>query len=148
MKKRILIIDDDKQLNQINQKILLASGFVSELHITLNGREALEYLTVRMEKKYPLPDIIILDLRMPVMDGFEFIDQLRKLDYPNRYRTELVVFTSSSSPKDKQKMLEKGIKHYLNKPYLLRGLTDIVKNSRIDQLDMSLYKNGFKLPMP
>jgi len=142
MKKRILIIDNDKQLNQINQKILLSSGFVKELHITQNGKEALEYLMARMEKGYPLPDIIILDVHLPVMNGFEFIDEFKKIDYPSLYRTELVVFTGSGNPKDKQKATERGVKHYLNKPYLLRGLTDIVKNHQINQVDMSVYKNG------
>jgi CheY-like chemotaxis protein len=143
MKKRILIIDDDKQLNQINQKVLLASGFVSELHITLNGREALTYLTTRIEKDYPLPDFIILDLHMPVMDGFSFIEEFRKLNCPNLYRTEIVVFTSSSSQKDRQRVMSQDVKHFLSKPYLLRGLTDIVKNPRINQHEVSLYKTGF-----
>ena len=126
MKKRILIVDDDKLLNKINEKVLVAAGMVKELHVALNGMEALEYLRVRINRNYPLPEIIITDLHMPVMDGFEFLDRYAELDFPGKGNIEIVVFTSSSSPKDKQKASERGIKNYLNKPYLLRGLNAIL----------------------
>lgn len=126
MKQRILLIDDDKQLNQINQKILVSAGIVNELHIVTNGREALLYLKSRIEKGYPLPDIIILDLYMPVMSGFEFLDAFHEADFPGKSKIEIVVFTGSSNPKDKEKAIQKGIRHYLAKPYLLRGLKDVI----------------------
>jgi CheY-like chemotaxis protein len=131
MKKRLLIIDDDKLLNKINEKVLHSSGIVKELHITCNGKEALEYLQLRAEKNYPLPHVIILDLQMPVLNGFEFIDAFQKLDIPGKADIELVVFTSSSNPSDKQRALSKGIKNYLAKPYLLRGLSDIISRLKI-----------------
>jgi CheY-like chemotaxis protein len=126
MKKRILIIDDDKLLNKINEKVLVAAGVVIELHIALNGQQAVDYLENRLSKNYPLPDLIVLDLHMPVMDGFGFIDAFNKMTFHGKSKIELVVFTSSSSPKDKQKAMAAGIRHYLNKPYLLRGLVDIM----------------------
>lgn len=126
MKKRILIIDDDKQLNQINQKVLVSSGLVSELHFAENGKEGLEYLFSRIEKGYPLPDIIIIDLIMPGMNGFEFIDTFNELEFHGKYKITLVVFTGSSNPNDKRRAVSKGIRHYLEKPYLLRGLNDVI----------------------
>jgi CheY-like chemotaxis protein len=150
MKKRLLIIDNDKQLNKINEKILHMSGMVKELHITCNGREALEYLVSRVQKDYPLPDIIVLDIEMPVLNGFEFIDEFNQLDFPGKSNIELVIFTSSSNPRDKQKASLKGIKHYLSKPYLLRGLSDIIFRLDIEQSD--LYHNrkpfGLERSMP
>jgi CheY-like chemotaxis protein len=127
MKKRILIIDDDLFLNKINEKVLNAAGIVSELHIVKNGQEALDYLALRLEKKYQLPEIIVLDLHMPLIDGFQFMDEFQKLDFPGRSRIELVVFTSSSSPKDKQRATDLGVRNYISKPYLLRGLTDVIR---------------------
>lgn len=139
MKKRILIVDDDQQLNKINEKILTAAGIVSELHIALNGKEAMEYLWARADKNYPLPDLIILDLDMPVMNGFQFIDEFQRSDFPGKSAIEIVVFTSSSNPRDKQKAFSKGIKYYLSKPYLLRGLNDIILTLKAEQAD--LYSN-------
>jgi CheY-like chemotaxis protein len=126
MKKRVLIIDDDKQLNLINQKILTASGMVSELHIVNNGKEGLEYLSTRSKKSYPLPDIIVLDLHMPVMDGFQFIDAYNALTFPGKYKIEIVVFSGTTSQKDRQTVFAKGIKHFLDKPYILLGLKQII----------------------
>jgi CheY-like chemotaxis protein len=133
MKKRILIIDDDKLLNAINEKVLLTAGITNELHFAANGLQAIEYLTNRIEKGYPLPDIIILDLHMPVMNGFTFIDQFQHMDFPGKSNIQIVVFTASSNPKDKQKAMAMGIENYINKPYLLRGLTEIVTRTRITQ---------------
>ena len=126
MKKRVLIIDDDSQLNKINEKILDSSGLISELHISRNGKEGLEYLKSRAEKQYPLPHLIILDLDMPVLNGFGFIEAFQELDLPGKSGIELIVFTSSNSTKDRQKVVDKGIKHYIEKPYLLRPLRDII----------------------
>lgn len=145
MKKRILIIDDDEQLNKINEKILLSSGLVSELHITRNGKDALDYLSTRIEKGYALPHIIITDLDMPVVDGFEFIDAFHRLDFSGKSAMELVVFTGSSNPKDRQKALARGIRHYIPKPYLLRPLRDIVAHMRIEDTDLFDNRKMFGL---
>lgn len=139
MRKRVLIIDDDPQLNKINEKILDSSGLVSELHISLNGKEGLEYLKARAEKNYPLPHLIILDLDMPVLNGLQFIDAFHNLNIPGKNNIELVIFTSSNSAKDRQKVLEKGVRHYIEKPYLLRPLRDII--SRMHSDDSNVFDN-------
>lgn len=145
MKKRILIIDDDEQLNKINEKILLSSGVVSELHFAHNGKEALDYLRTRVEKGYLLPHIIITDLDMPVINGFQFIDAFHHLDFAGKRNIELVVFTASSSPKDRIKATAKGIRHYIEKPYLLRPLRDIIAHMRIEDTDLFDNRKMFGL---
>jgi CheY-like chemotaxis protein len=135
MKKRLLIVDPDRQLNKINEKVLQSSGIVSELHIVCNGREALDYICSRIEKGYPLPDVIIFELEMPVMTGFQFVDEFRKLAFPGKANVELVVFSSSSSPRHREMLTSSGIKHFLSKPYLLRGLRDVISHMRADESD-------------
>jgi CheY-like chemotaxis protein len=134
MKKRVLIIDDDQQLNMINERVLKSSGLVNELHIVTDGNQALNYIVSRAERKYLLPDIIIVDLYMPVMSGFDFIDQFRALNLSDESRIQLVVFTSSSNPKDIQRARALGIKHYFNKPYLLRSLSGMICQSSVSVL--------------
>ncbi len=145
MQKRVLIIDDDEQLNKINEKILDSSGLVSEVHICRNGKDALDYLKLRVEKKYTLPHLIILDLAMPVMNGFAFIEAFNDWDFPAKAHIELVVFTGSSNPRDKQKAMGLGIKHYIPKPYLLRPLRDIVAHMHINQADVFNNQRSFGL---
>lgn len=144
MKKRILIVDHDKQLNKINEKVLHSAGIVSELHIANNGKEALDYLSSRIEKQYPLPHVIIFDLDMPVMDGFKFLEKFQSLDFPGKSAIELVVFTSSSNPKDKQKISSRGIKHYISKPYLLRGLNDILLHMKVKPDIYGKHRYGYE----
>lgn len=139
MKKRILIIDDDIMLNKINEKVLVAAGIVSELHVTNNGVEGMNYLQHRIDKSYSLPEIIILDLDMPLMNGFEFIEGFQKLQFPGKSAIEIVVFTGSSNPKDKQKATALGIRHYINKPYLVRGLIDVI--TRMETEEVNIYSN-------
>lgn len=147
MKKRILIVDADKQLNKINEKVLHSAGIVSELHIANNGKEALDYLSSRIEKQYPLPHIIIFDIDLPIMDGFKFLDRFQGLDFPGKSNIELVVFTSSSNPKDKQKIGSRGIKHYISKPYLLRGLNDILLHMKVSPDIYGKYRHGYETIM-
>jgi CheY-like chemotaxis protein len=142
MKKRILIIDNDEALNKINEKVLKAAGIVSELHIVKNGLEAISYLNARESRGYPLPEIIVLDLYLPVMNGFQFLDEFQKSDLPGKAQIEIVIFTSSSNPKDKQKIMSMGIRHYLNKPYILRGLTDVIYNLRTNAVNIYSNQNS------
>ncbi len=133
MKARVLIVDNDTQLNMINEKILLSSGVVSEVHVARNGLEALQYLMMREERGYPLPTVIVMEILLPGMNGFEFADAFSRLPVCGKHRIELVAFTSSSNPKDREKAMAKGFRHFLNKPYLLRGLRDVIANMRSDK---------------
>jgi CheY-like chemotaxis protein len=133
MKKKLLIIDNDRHLNIVNEKVLLSSGIVNDLHIVYNGKDALEYLKSRAEDHAALPDIIVFDLQMPIVNGFDFIDQFAMLEIPGKDNMELVVFTASSKFSDRQRAISKGIKHYLDKPYLLGGLRDILSQLHIKQ---------------
>lgn len=148
MKKRVLIIDGDEQLNKINEKILHSSGIVSELHITASAKEAIEYLTSRLEKNYPLPHVIIFDLQLPVADGFQFLDAFDSLDFHGKSQIALVVFTASSNPNHKLRALSKGIKYYISKPYLLRGLRDVIAQLHTDKLDAYKQNRLGIEPMP
>lgn len=127
MKKRILLVDDDALLNKINKEILFKAGLASELNIATNGRQAVDYLKEQIASNSMLPDLIILDLDMPVMNGFAFIDEFNNLDFPGKGNIEIVVFSDSSSPADKHRVFARGIRNFIDKPYLLRGLTDLLR---------------------
>jgi CheY-like chemotaxis protein len=141
MKKSILIIDNDQLLNKINKRILIAAGIVNELHIVANGKDALDHLRTRLIKNKPMPDMIILDLHLPVMNGFHFLNEFQTFDFAGKNNIELVVFTSSNSLADRQKAFAKGIKHYLHKPYLLRAIINIINMQNQNSSDFTVRED-------
>jgi len=116
MKKNILLVDDDKIFNFLSEKNITALGLANEIHFAENGKEALEILQLYKEGKVQMPDIIFLDLDMPLMNGFEFIRAFRDLDIPNKHLITIVILTSSADPLDVAKSKELGIRYYINKP--------------------------------
>jgi CheY-like chemotaxis protein len=139
MKNNILIIDNDQLLNKINEKVLRAANIAEEVFVTQNGQEAIELLRKRSIRNLRMPDMIILDLHLPVMNGFDFLDEFHKTGFAEKNKIELIVFTSSSNPNDRKKAFEKGVKHYLSKPYLLRNLAQIIHTTATAPM---LVRNG------
>ncbi len=115
-KKNVLLVDDDQIFNLLNQKTLQMLGIVGEIHIARNGSEALELINQYYIGSRALPEVILLDLNMPIMDGFGFIEAFHRLNIPNIEKTLIIVVTSSDNPNDLRRAKELGITNYLTKP--------------------------------
>ena len=124
----MLLIDDDKICNFITEATLNRLGIAEEIHAVLNGKEALEYINRVLAGDRLLPDIIFLDLNMPLMNGFQFIESFRKLDFPKKDKVKIVVLTSSENPEDIVRVKTMGIDHYLTKPINEAKFLEILKN--------------------
>jgi CheY-like chemotaxis protein len=73
----VLLVDDDKIFNLLSRKTLGNMDFIEEIHTALNGKEAIDLINDYFQGSKTLPDIILLDLNMPIMDGFGFIEALK-----------------------------------------------------------------------
>lgn len=104
-KASILIVEDDTDLNSAYEMILTSSGY--DVTTAYNGKEALE--TLRQSGD---PDIIFLDLRMPVMDGIEF---LKHYDAPSHEDTTIIVFSNYDAKKEVDEAYELGADRYVLK---------------------------------
>jgi two-component system, OmpR family, response regulator VicR len=102
-KNKILIVEDEKSLAKILQHELDKNGF--ETGMAGNGKEALDMLAKNHF------DLILLDLMMPVMSGFQVLDELSK----NQDQTPVIVTTNLGQEEDKQKASAMGAKEYLVK---------------------------------
>ncbi len=116
MKKKILLVDDDNVAHFINRRILEVSGLAEHISTANNGEEAIRYITHTYESKQSVPDIIFLDLNMPVMNGFKFIEKLRTLAHIPQEKIKIIVLSSSSHERDKEMAFQLGITDYLSKP--------------------------------
>lgn len=126
MKKRILLVDDDEMLHFVYNKVFSAAGILSDLRCAGNGKAAIDFLKEQVLTNAALPEIILLDIDMPVMNGFEFIEQFGQWNFPEKENIHIVVFTSSLNPKDKERALGMGVKYFLTKPYILEGIREII----------------------
>jgi CheY-like chemotaxis protein len=114
LKKDILVVDDDSIANFLIERIVQSTGLAGNISKALNGREALSYLKPNGGTKKP--QVILLDLNMPLMNGFEFIKAYRELDIEGKDDILIILVTSSDNPSDIQQAKELGIKYYLTKP--------------------------------
>jgi CheY-like chemotaxis protein len=113
-----LLIDDNDLDNFINQKMMESTHFSKHIHISINGEVALDFINdlIASENK-PYPDIMFVDLNMPIMDGFEFIEKFKKIKNEKLMESKIVILTSSINQEDRIKA-EKIDCHitFINKP--------------------------------
>jgi CheY-like chemotaxis protein len=113
MKKKlecILLIDDDEPTNYYNSLIIEEIGCADQVRIAQSGKKALEYLAnsaraTKQGESCPAPDLIFLDINMPAMNGWEFLERYRKLKN-HETRPVMVMLTTSLFPEDVLKAKE------------------------------------------
>jgi CheY-like chemotaxis protein len=113
--KTILLVEDDYLDTMNAQRVLSKLNSNHVLHTAYNGREALAMLRGEgVPKISPLPDIILLDLNMPRMNGVEFLQELRKDD--NLRHIKVFITTTSGEEYDRHSVNSLGISGYIVKP--------------------------------
>ena len=115
--KFTLLIDDNEIDNYINKQIIKTTNFSEEIIVHQSAQEGLEFLKSLLDKKADLPDIIFLDIMMPVMDGFEFLLEFEKLSGQIKDKCKVIMLSSSESFKDLNRAnSNKFVYKFLNKP--------------------------------
>jgi CheY-like chemotaxis protein len=133
-----LLVDDDDVCLFIHRRVLEMSGYCSSSRPARNGKFALEILNDAAAGFIPVPDIILLDLQMPQMNGIAFLEAFQRLDYPKKSSIAIVLLTSSVSETEKEYAMSLGASKYLTKPLTLEALNAVVH---------SLYGNESPLPV-
>lgn len=104
--RRFMLIDDDEIFNFLNQRILELSGTAGKIQIFTAARKALAWLQENeTSAAESWPEIILLDIRMPGMDGFEFLEQFAQLPAGLLKGIKVFMLTSSIDERDKSKSL-------------------------------------------
>ncbi|HEX8547245.1 MAG TPA: response regulator [Cytophagaceae bacterium] len=121
--ENILIIDDDPIHNYICKKAIHKMDCCKAVHFESNGLLGINYLKNLIEKEKPLPEIILLDVYMPVLDGFGFIERFNKLNANKEY-SPYIAFISASEKSKEHKRFDQKTK-FISKPIDTLKLEDL-----------------------
>jgi len=120
--KTCLRIDDNYIDNFVTRKILESGNFVENIVVRQSPGDAIEALRIGAVT----PDVIFLDIRMPMMTGFEFLEEYDKLSIANKQDIKIYMLSSSLDPTDMQKsVVNKYISNYIHKPITHKALDDL-----------------------
>lgn len=134
----ILLIEDNRMDIELTLDAFRERRLNNEIHVAPGGQEGLDYLLGHGEfadrDKFPLPDLILLDLKMPVIDGHEVLRQIKQ--FPVLKRIPVVVLSSSKEEGDRALTYDSGANSYLVKPVSFDGFLEVVH--QIDSYWLSL----------
>jgi CheY-like chemotaxis protein len=115
--QRVLLIDDNDIDNFINERMITTTSFAQTVVVKSTAEAALEYLRKNKEAADLLPQVIFLDLNMPVMDGFGFLNEYEALPDTVKKFSKIIVLSSSISPEDiNRASTNQYVVKYINKP--------------------------------
>lgn len=127
----ILLIDDDELTNLINKMIIEKADCAEKTISVQSGRAALDYLNSKEDDE--LPNLILLDINMPAMNGWEFIEKYRKTQKPQLKQAVVIILTTSSDPKEEEKAKSMPeINGFKNKPLTHQMMQEIVEEHFAD----------------
>lgn len=127
---KVLLVDDDKVANSLAKKVIERTGLVRNISVVTNGEKALNYL---LNPQKTFPELIFLDIAMPIMDGFQFLKKFRKTHTSAKEITRIIILSSlynedelkdiagfdevigyMQKPLDEEKV-QKAVEHYFKK---------------------------------
>jgi CheY-like chemotaxis protein len=127
--ERVLVAEDDPTDAFFLERTFSKMGVPVVLHFVRDGQEVVDYLRGELSfadrRVHPLPDLLLLDLKMPRLDGFDVLKWLRQ--QPVLKRLPVVIFTSSGQADDINRAYDLGANSYLVKPHAMDDLAGLVE---------------------
>ena len=117
----VLLVDDDDITNTINRRIIKKFNIALSIVVAKSGEEALKYIL-----ENDAPDLILLDINMPIMNGSEFLEAYLK-NFKDSYKIRIIVLSSSVNLDDRFMAASYGVP-FLNKPLSGERLLEVIKN--------------------
>lgn len=126
----ILLVDDDNITNFINKRLISKHLENPKIEVALNGEEGIDYIKDNCNSADRVcPELILLDINMPVMDGIEFLSIFNKMDFNNKENVKVAILTTSSNQKDVDKVKNLGDFEYINKPLTEAKLKNLLSKN-------------------
>ncbi|MEP6465209.1 MAG: response regulator [Parafilimonas sp.] len=129
-KVSVLLIDDDTIYQFVSCKTLESTGYISKIKVCSNGEEAYKFLENNMRNADELPDVILLDVNMPVMNGWQFLDAYKYLRPNLSKEIHLFIVTSSMNDQDKEYSKRYNcVQDYIVKPLAKDKISEILSRA-------------------
>lgn len=124
----VMLIDDDKINNFLNERLLKKLGAFDKINIFQDGETALNFLQKELELGNDCPELMFIDMNMPVVNGIEFLETYHTLDFKNKNKVNLVGLTTSLRTSDIDKLKSLNCRFILNKPLTKNSLSSLLED--------------------
>lgn len=133
--KNVLLIDDSESDNFYHERKIRKMGITDNIHICYSGQEALDFLKSELEGIHPQPTLIFLDINMPGMNGWEFLEEYEKLELAQQGEVVLTMLSNSIDERDRARSHEfETVQGFYSKPLNEEYLISILKKHFPDHI--------------
>lgn len=128
----VMLVDDNDTDNFISKRIIELTKFAKRIEIKNSGKSALQYLESEKDNDVNLPDLIFLDINMPIVDGFVFLYEFEKFPDNIKQKSRVIILSSSDNKRD--------IDRIVNNNYVIKFITKPLTDEVLKDLKSILVK--------
>ncbi len=122
----VMLVDDNETDNFISKRIIEITQFANEVEVKNSGKSALDYLKEHENNYDRLPNLIFLDINMPIVDGFVFLYEFEKFNDTVKDKCKVIILSSSDNKRDIDKIV--------NNNHVIRFITKPLTEIALDEL--------------
>lgn len=122
----VMLIDDNETDNFISKRIIELTQFAHRVEVASSGKGALEYLRQHQDDPSNLPNLIFLDINMPIVDGFMFLYEFENLKPTVQDKCKVIILSSSDNQRD--------INRLINNEYVIKYVTKPLTQGALDEI--------------
>ncbi|MBK9543540.1 MAG: response regulator [Bacteroidetes bacterium] len=127
--KSVLLVDDSEIDVLVNRRLMELTAFSSQVTVTNSGEEALHFLKEECGNESQAPDWIFLDMHLPMMSGYDFIEEYKSLPEYIRQKSKIIILSVFNKPEQLKKVFENSfVVGQLDKPLTQQALHELAKN--------------------
>ena len=124
----VMLVDDNDTDNFISKRIIEITNFATEVIVKSSGKSALDYLEENNDDAESLPEIIFLDINMPIVDGFVFLYEFEKFNDTVKDKCKVIILSSSDNKRDIDKIV--------NNDYVIKFITKPLTENALEEINL------------